>query len=107
MELSTRYLGLRLAHPFMPGASPLADDLDMVLRLEDAGASAIVMRSMFEEQIAWERFRGIEPRVRLHRGTGGVAIRCNASHIRAWSRSVSAADCPDQAASRCTGDSVP
>jgi dihydroorotate dehydrogenase (fumarate) len=51
MDLSTRYLGLELAHPFMPGASPLVDDLDMVLRLEDAGASAIVMHSLFEEQI--------------------------------------------------------
>lgn len=52
MDLSTRYLGLDLAHPFMPGASPLDDDLDMVLRLEDAGASAIVMHSLFEEDIA-------------------------------------------------------
>jgi dihydroorotate dehydrogenase (fumarate) len=55
MDLSTTYLGLRLPHPLMPGASPLADDLDMVKRLEDAGASAIVMRSLFEEQIALEQ----------------------------------------------------
>jgi dihydroorotate dehydrogenase (fumarate) len=54
MDLSTTYLGLRLAHPLMPGASPLADDLDTVRRLEDAGASAIVMRSLFEEQIVRE-----------------------------------------------------
>ncbi|HXI30698.1 MAG TPA: hypothetical protein VNG89_19805, partial [Vicinamibacterales bacterium] len=39
------------AHPFMPGASPLDEDLDMVLRLEDAGASAIIMHSLFEEDI--------------------------------------------------------
>ena len=51
MDLTTRYLGLVLAHPFMPGASPLANDLDMVLRLEDAGAAAIVMPSLFEEDI--------------------------------------------------------
>ena len=51
MDLTTRYLGLALAHPFMPGASPLANDLDMVLRLEDAGAAAIVMPSLFEEDI--------------------------------------------------------
>jgi len=56
MKLSTRYLGLELDHPFMPGASPLADTLDSVRRLEDAGASAIVMRSLFEEQILQERF---------------------------------------------------
>ncbi|GAB4199915.1 MAG: dihydroorotate dehydrogenase-like protein [Sandaracinaceae bacterium] len=57
MDLSTTYLGLPLAHPFMPGASPLVDDLDTVRRLEDAGASAIVMHSLFEEQVtlAFER----------------------------------------------------
>jgi dihydroorotate dehydrogenase (fumarate) len=51
MDLTTRYLGLTLPHPFVCGASPLSADLDMVLRLEDAGAAAIVMHSLFEEQI--------------------------------------------------------
>jgi dihydroorotate dehydrogenase (fumarate) len=51
MDLSTTYLGMRLPHPLMPGASPLVDDLDVVRRLEDAGAAAIVMHSVFEEQI--------------------------------------------------------
>ncbi|HVO52641.1 MAG TPA: dihydroorotate dehydrogenase-like protein [Thermoanaerobaculia bacterium] len=55
MDLRTTYLGLPLAHPLMPGASPLVDDLDTVKRLEDAGASAIVMHSLFEEQISRER----------------------------------------------------
>jgi dihydroorotate dehydrogenase (fumarate) len=54
MDLSTTYLGLELPHPLMPGAGPLADDLDTVRRLEDAGAAAIVVRSLFEEQIALE-----------------------------------------------------
>ena len=54
MDLRTTYLGLELPHPLMPGASPLADSLDVVRRLEDAGASAIVMRSLFEEQITRE-----------------------------------------------------
>ena len=54
MNLATTYLGLALPHPLMPGASPLVDDLDMVRRLEDAGAAAIVMHSLFEEQIAAE-----------------------------------------------------
>lgn len=54
MDLTTTYLGLKLPHPFMPGASPLVDDLDMVKRLEDAGAAAIVMHSLFEEQITRE-----------------------------------------------------
>ena len=55
MDLSTKYLGLELPHPLMPGASPLVDDMGMVRRLEDAGASAIVMHSLFEEQIASEQ----------------------------------------------------
>ena len=57
IDLSTRYLGLKLPHPFMPGASPMVDDLDMVRRLEDAGAAAIVMHSLFEEQIESEQGR--------------------------------------------------
>jgi dihydroorotate dehydrogenase (fumarate) len=51
MELATSYLGLPLKNPVMPGASPLVDQLDNVRRLEDAGAAAIVMHSLFEEQI--------------------------------------------------------
>jgi dihydroorotate dehydrogenase (fumarate) len=56
MNLQTTYLGLTLKNPFMPGASPLADQLDTVLELEDAGASAIVMRSLFEEQMLSRRY---------------------------------------------------
>jgi dihydroorotate dehydrogenase (fumarate) len=52
MNLTTTYLGFTLPHPLMAGASPMVDDLDMVRRLEDAGAAAIVMHSLFEEQIA-------------------------------------------------------
>jgi len=55
MDLSTTYLGLKLSHPLMPGASPLVDDLDAVRQLEDAGAAAIVMHSLFEEQIVAEQ----------------------------------------------------
>lgn len=54
MDLRTTYLGLELAHPLMPGASPLVDDLDQTRRLEDAGASAIVLHSLFEEQVVAE-----------------------------------------------------
>ena len=55
MDLSTNYLGIRLPHPLVPGASPLSDDLDTVKQLEDAGAAAIVLRSLFEEQITREQ----------------------------------------------------
>ena len=51
-NLTTSYLGLKLAHPFMLGACPLSGHLDNVRRLEDAGCAAIVMHSLFEEQIA-------------------------------------------------------
>lgn len=51
MNLETEYLGLKLKHPLIAGASPLADDLFKVRRLEDAGAAAITMYSLFEEQI--------------------------------------------------------
>jgi dihydroorotate dehydrogenase (fumarate) len=65
MDLRTTYLGLPLAHPLMPGASPLVDDLDMVKRLEDAGAAAIVMHSLFEEQITREQL-GAEKYLHAH-----------------------------------------
>ena len=55
MNLSTEYLGLKLKNPLMPGASPLADNLDTVRQLEDAGAAAIVLHSLFEEQITLEK----------------------------------------------------
>ncbi len=52
--LETKWLGLKLAHPLMAGASPLVDDLGTVRQLEDAGAPVIVMRSLFEEQLQAE-----------------------------------------------------
>ncbi len=51
MNLSTSYLGLRLNSPVVIGASPFADNAESARELQDAGAGAIVMRSLFEEQI--------------------------------------------------------
>ena len=51
MDLSTTYLGLKLGTPLIVGASPFADDVYAARQLQDAGAGAIVMRSLFEEQI--------------------------------------------------------
>jgi len=65
MDLSTTYLGLRLPNPLMPGASPMADHLDGVKRLEDAGAAAIVLRSLFEEQITLEQ-QGMIHQMEIH-----------------------------------------
>jgi dihydroorotate dehydrogenase (fumarate) len=52
MTLTTSYLGLKLAHPFILGASPVTGYLDNVRRAEDGGCAAIVMHSLFEERIA-------------------------------------------------------
>ena len=60
MDLSTTYLGFTLPHPLIPGASPLSADFDMVRRLEDAGAAAIVLPSLFEEQITAEEEGSIQ-----------------------------------------------
>lgn len=54
MNLTTTYMGFELPHPLVPGSSPLADNLDTVRRLEDAGAPLIILRSLFEEQLAHE-----------------------------------------------------
>ena len=50
-DLSTTYLGFRLKHPLIAGASPLTSDFDTARRLEDAGAAALILPSLFEEQI--------------------------------------------------------
>lgn len=60
MDLSTTYLGFVLPHPLLPGSSPLADDLDGVRRLEDEGAAAIVLRSLFEEQVRAAQAHAVE-----------------------------------------------
>jgi len=54
MDLTTRYLGLNLRTPLVPSASPLSDDVDSMKRMEDCGASAIVLHSVFEEQVRGE-----------------------------------------------------
>ena len=54
MDLSTTYLGLKLKHPIVLGASPLTHDVDKAKQIADAGAAAIVMHSLFEEQILLE-----------------------------------------------------
>jgi len=51
MKLATTYLGFELRTPLVVSASPLSEDLDNVKRMEDAGASAVVFHSLFEEQL--------------------------------------------------------
>jgi len=76
MDLSTRYLGFTLPHPFVCGASPLSADLDTIQRLEDAGAAAIVMHSLFEEQILADAKR--RPHLVAARGVEAVVPPLNA-----------------------------
>lgn len=66
VELSTNYLGLQLKNPLVASASPLSKKLDNVRRLEDAGIAAVVMYSLFEEQIIHE---SLELDHYLNRGT--------------------------------------
>src|SRR5262249_31710248 len=64
MTLAGKALGLPIAHPFVAGASPLGRDLDTMKRLEDGGAAAIVLPSLFEEQVtlaAEGRIRHMDP----------------------------------------------
>lgn len=51
VDLSTTYLGLTLRSPLVPSAGPLTQEIDTIRRLEDAGASAVVLYSLFEEQL--------------------------------------------------------
>lgn len=54
INLETTYLGLKLKNPLVPSASPLSESTDKVKQMEDYGASAVVMYSLFEEQITHE-----------------------------------------------------
>lgn len=68
IDLSTDYLGLTLKNPLVPSASPLSRSFDTALRLEDAGAAALVMYSLFEEELQAED--AMMDRFLLHRGLG-------------------------------------
>jgi dihydroorotate dehydrogenase (fumarate) len=54
MDLSTTYMGLKLKNPLVPSSSPLMSKIDSVRAMEDAGAAAVVLHSLFEEQIRHE-----------------------------------------------------
>jgi dihydroorotate dehydrogenase (fumarate) len=63
MKLATTYLGFKLRTPLVPSASPLSENLDNIKRMEDAGASAVVFHSLFEEQLRPGNYR-------VRRGSG-------------------------------------
>jgi dihydroorotate dehydrogenase (fumarate) len=70
IDLSTTYLGLKLETPLVVSASPLSRDVDGIRRLEDAGASAVVLYSLFEEQLRQEE---MDLDYHLHAGTESFA----------------------------------
>ena len=70
MDLTTTYMGMKLENPLVPSASPLTADIDSIRKLEDAGAAALVLHSLFEEQI---RHEADELEHRLAAGTESFA----------------------------------
>jgi len=70
VDLTTRYMGLTLEHPVVPSASPLSKSIGSIRQLEDAGAAAITMYSLFEEQIDIE---ALSLHYFLERGTQSYA----------------------------------
>jgi dihydroorotate dehydrogenase (fumarate) len=56
MDLSTTYLGMKLKNPLVPSASPLSREISTIKLMEDSGAAAVVLESLFEEQIIHEKF---------------------------------------------------
>lgn len=70
MNLTTTYLKLKLRTPLVVSASPLSEEIDSIRRMEEAGASAVVLYSLFEEQLRNER---IELAKRLEQGTESFA----------------------------------
>src|SRR5208337_162756 len=70
MNLATSYLGMTLRTPLVPSASPLSENIDNIKRMEDAGASALVLHSLFEEHVCHERNQLHHP---LTHGTEGFS----------------------------------
>jgi dihydroorotate dehydrogenase (fumarate) len=70
MDLTTKYLGLKLRSPLVVSASPMSEDIDNIKRMEDAGAAAVVLYSLFEEQLRQDR---LELNENLQQGTDSFA----------------------------------
>jgi dihydroorotate dehydrogenase (fumarate) len=70
MDLTTEYLGFKLRSPLVVSACPMSEDIDNLKRMEDAGAAAVVLYSLFEEQLRQDR---LELNENLEQGTGSFA----------------------------------
>lgn len=82
MDLTTTYLGMRLPHPLIVGAGPLTDDLDGARALEDAGAAAVVLRSLYEEEITGEQMDALL-HIESHTGAFAEAVTFEPDHVMA------------------------
>ena len=78
-DLSTTYLGMTLRSPLVPSASPLSRSLDVIRRMEDAGAGVVVLHSLFQEQIL--RRRGARRSTRTSSARGPVWRRRETSGV--------------------------
>ena len=76
MDLATSYLGLSLQNPLVASASPLSNTVDGVRRLADAGVGAVVLYSLFEEQVRQE----MAENARLAEAGDRKSTRLNSSH---------------------------
>jgi dihydroorotate dehydrogenase (fumarate) len=81
VDLSTEYLGLKLKNPLVPSASPLSRSVDSARALEDAGAAALVMHSLFEEDLRSEAV-DMERRLIDHAIAQAAAAGMNGQHFR-------------------------
>ena len=83
VDLRTRYLGLELQHPIVASASPLTSSIDSLKRLQDAGVAAVVLPSLFEEQIEHEEMAThnlmMSRRRAVARGAAASSPRCRAT----------------------------
>jgi hypothetical protein len=108
IDLSTDYLGLKLKNPLVPSASPLSKSIDTALRLEDAGAAALVMYSLFEEELHAED--AMLDRFLLHASLGhGEAdgFPAGSERISGRARALSGTTAPAQAPSGNPGGGEP
>ncbi len=73
MDLTTTYLGLRLRTPLVPSASPLSEHIDNIRQMEDAGAAAVVLYSLFEEELVHDQ-RELQRHLEEHTDTFAEAL---------------------------------
>jgi hypothetical protein len=82
MDLTTHYMGLQLKNPLVASASPLSADLGNIRHLEDSGAAAIVLPSIFEEQIEADALHETGPQWALKTRPTRAAIFLNPISVR-------------------------